>query len=235
MKELILDDGSRLLYQLSVKRVKNMNLRVRPDGSVSVSVSRRISQRQAEDFIRSHIDWIRRAQSRSLKRTPVTLPAGLVSGDLLRWQGKEYAARVETAEMEAVIVQHEIIVVRVKENSPEAAAQAYVKWYRREARILLSEALERVCPRFAAEGVRKPSLTTRLMASRWGSCSSSKGRITINLYLCQLPIELAEFVIGHELCHFLHPNHSAVFYADLERIMPGYHAADRRLKEYSIL
>ncbi len=95
MKELILDDGSRLLYQLSVKRVKNMNLRVRPDGSVSVSVSRRISQRQAEEFIRSHIDWIRRAQSRSLKRTPVTLPAGLVSGDLLRWQGKEYAARVK--------------------------------------------------------------------------------------------------------------------------------------------
>ena len=120
MKELILDDGSRLLYQLSVKRVKNMNLRVRPDGSVSVSVSRRISQRQAEDFIRSHIDWIRRAQSRSLKRTPVTLPAGLVSGDLLRWQGKEYAARVETAETEAVIVQHEIIVV--SRRRPEAVA-----------------------------------------------------------------------------------------------------------------
>ncbi len=198
-------------------------------------VSRRISQRQAEEFIRSHIDWIRRAQSRSLKRTPVTLPAGLVSGDLLRWQGKEYAARVETAEMEAVIVQHEIIVVRVKENSPEAAAQAYVKWYRREARFLLSEALERVCPRFAAEGVRKPSLTTRLMASRWGSCSSSKGRITINLYLCQLPIELAEFVIGHELCRLSPPESFRRLLCGSGADYAGNHAADRRLKEYSIL
>ena len=40
-------------YLLAVKKVKNMNLRVRPDGSVHVSVSRRVPKTAADDFVRS--------------------------------------------------------------------------------------------------------------------------------------------------------------------------------------
>ena len=45
-------------YLLAVKKVKNMNLRVRPDGSVHVSVSRRVPKTAADDFVRSRADWI---------------------------------------------------------------------------------------------------------------------------------------------------------------------------------
>lgn len=38
-------------YLLAVKKVKNMNLRVRPDGSVHVSVSRRVPKTAADDFV----------------------------------------------------------------------------------------------------------------------------------------------------------------------------------------
>lgn len=45
-------------YLLAVKKVKNMNLRVRPDGSVHVSVSRRVPKTAADDFVRSRANWI---------------------------------------------------------------------------------------------------------------------------------------------------------------------------------
>ena len=48
-------------YDLQYKRVKNINLRIKPDGSISVSAHRRISQTIIDDFLISKSDFILRA------------------------------------------------------------------------------------------------------------------------------------------------------------------------------
>ncbi len=62
-------------YTLTVKNVKNMNLRLRPDGGVAVSVSRRVSRGEADAFVRAHADWIARRRARLADRPePLEVP-----------------------------------------------------------------------------------------------------------------------------------------------------------------
>ncbi|WP_068471487.1 M48 family metallopeptidase [Candidatus Protochlamydia phocaeensis] len=59
-------------------------------------------------------------------------------------------------------------------------------------------------------GVKLPSLQIRLLKNKWGSIST-KGRMILNAELLELPKELGEYVIVHELVHILAPNHGKVF------------------------
>ena len=76
-----------------------------------------------------------------------------------------------------------------------------------------------------------PEITIRKMKSRWGSCFYLKNKITFNFSLIFLPQELIDYVIIHELCHFIEPNHSARFYAEIEKRLPEYRLREKQLKE----
>ncbi|NBI09393.1 DUF45 domain-containing protein [Colidextribacter sp. OB.20] len=63
-----------LTYTLTRKTVKNLNLRVGPGGEVAVSIPRRCSVRQADDFVRSRSGWILDALRRWEDRQAEPLP-----------------------------------------------------------------------------------------------------------------------------------------------------------------
>ena len=69
--------------------------------------------------------------------------------------------------------------------------------------------------------------------SNWGSCSSL-GNINLNLRLVELPQELQDYVMLHELCHLKYLNHGKEFHALLESVCPGHRALARQMKEYKI-
>lgn len=56
--------------------------------------------------------------------------------------------------------------------------------------------------------------------SNWGSCSSLRN-INLNMHLVRIPIPLMNFVIAHELCHLVYPNHGKKFHSLLNLITEG--------------
>ena len=83
-------------------------------------------------------------------------------------------------------------------------------------------------------GVQAGSIRFREMVSRWGSCQTVTGHITLNLRLGLVPPECMEYVLVHELCHLLHPDHSAAFHDELTCLMPDWEARKRRLNAFDL-
>jgi len=79
-------------------------------------------------------------------------------------------------------------------------------------------------------GVDYGRVTIRSQRTRWGSCSS-KGNLNFNCLLMLLPDEIIDSVVVHELCHRKRMNHSAKFYAEVEKHFPEYKKCSEWLKE----
>ena len=76
-------------------------------------------------------------------------------------------------------------------------------------------------------------ITIRNQKTRWGSCSS-KGNVNFNYQLYYMPQELMDYVIVHELSHRRHMNHSAEFWAEVEKYCPEYRTYRKQLKGYEL-
>ena len=95
---------------------------------------------------------------------------------------------------------------------------------------LFMERMAAMAPSVAPLGITPPEkLILRAMKSRWGTCSND-GRVTLNLKLMQLDIDLLDYVIVHELCHLREFNHSPRFYALLDAAMPDWKQRRRTLQ-----
>lgn len=81
-------------------------------------------------------------------------------------------------------------------------------------------------------GIGYNKLTIRKAHTRWGSCTR-EGNISLSLYLAALPDELIDFVCVHELCHRIHPNHSADFHSLVDHHLGGREKElNAKLKKY---
>ena len=116
---------------------------------------------------------------------------------------------------------------RQRVRSPGSALSA------EECRRQLQQALERTYPMVAVLGVAKPVLKIRTLKSQWGNCHWKQGYITLNTALAACPERLQDYVALHELVHFLHPNHGAGFYAQLDLLMPQWRQLRKQLRDYT--
>jgi len=71
----------------------------------------------------------------------------------------------------------------------------------------------------------------KYLSGRWGSCHVD-GIIQYSTRLVLLPTNIQNMIIFHELCHLVHFDHSAAFYALLHQYMPDYSERDAWLRQY---
>lgn len=226
MTTLKFPDGSEVLYELTRKPVKNINLRVKEDGSLRISASPRVSVRRIEQFIIDEQDFIRRAQQRIRSRNEHSD----IRADVFRWLGREYPVRVISSSREcAVLEQNEM---RVFTRFPERAEELLRKWnadnFVELCRTLNSEVREALI----SSGLTPPPtvITIKDMKSRWGSCTPAKGHISLNIRLAPYPRQTVLSVVWHEYAHYWHHDHSERFYAFLDEHFPEYRQWNSLLK-----
>ena len=119
---------------------------------------------------------------------------------------------------------------RIRENQESRIeySEEDKKEYKKKLRPVLEHRVA-----FYAElmGVDYNRITVRDQKTRWGSCSA-RGNLNFNWKLILMPPEILDYVVVHELAHRLEMNHSARFWAQVERVLPDYRDRRRWLKEH---
>lgn len=219
-------DGLEIPVSVVRKRVKNLNLRVRADGTVTLSIPQHLPLARAREFLDRKGGWIAERVRRNIDRRPSPDLAGELPDRIPLW-GK--------------------LVPRdsVQANSGQAASgrdaggqgapgqttidqAALDELYRTEVLRALPDVVERMEARI---GVHATRWSVRVMKTRWGSCTPKTGAIRINARLAAYPPECLEFVVAHELVHLLEPSHNARFHTLLDEFCPGNRHPAKLLRE----
>lgn len=250
IKKIILN-GREIQYDLQRKKVKNVNLRIKPDQTIHVSAGRWVSEEFVRNFIISKADYILSALDRyaeMAKNAPK--PKCYVDGETISVLGIERELKVVGGcKRNGVEIEESFdagsgdrcgsgngrVVLRVKDADDfELKKKVIDKWLIELCKDVVGEVCREVYPAFEQYGIAFPEIKFRKMVSRWGSCQPNRGILTFNTLLVETPIECIEYVVVHEFTHFLHPDHSKRFYAKVAEIMPDWKERKGRLERYGV-
>lgn len=226
MNTVKLPDGREIRYELTRKRVKNVNMRVKADGVVYVSANTRVSVKRIEEILTERAEFIFRAAEQLKSRDE----RSEITAENLRWLGKEYPVRVIRNLSERVALEENEL--RVFTAHPEEAQEMLKQWVSERFSELITELNDEVRGALQDAGLTPPPtrISIKDMKTRWGSCSYTRGHISINVRLMAYPRETVLSVLWHEYAHYWHHDHSARFYSFVERFYPEYRRWNGLLK-----
>lgn len=232
-KRTISADGNQILYELERKNVKNLNLHVRRDGTVYVSANRLVPVEQVDAFLESKIGFILNARKRFAEQAQYRpQPKQYVSGETFYIQGRGLRLQVVQAAKDQISSDGVHLYLQVRDPMDfEKKKRMVSRFIDQQCRQVFGEIVDEVYPIFQKYGVAMPTLRIRDMETRWGSCLAKKGVITLNKRLLEAPRHCIEYVVTHEFCHFIHPNHSKQYYAFLTMLMPDWRERKKVLDE----
>jgi predicted metal-dependent hydrolase len=84
----------------------------------------------------------------------------------------------------------------------------------------------------AENGLRVARVSVRNQQWRWGSCAPN-GHICLNWRLVQMPPQVRDYVMIHELMHLKRMDHSSRFWRLVAQACPHYQDARRWLREHA--
>lgn len=212
-------------YQLTRKKVKNVNLRIKQDGQVLVSAPPRVPAAFIDDFIRQKQDFILSALAKFEEKRELRqdTPKKYITGESYTLLGKSLRLKVEESKNEEIYTDGIYIFLKVKDKDNFRRKEILMtKWLREYQTAVFQDFILQAYEVFRKYNVPFPTLKVRTMKSRWGSCQPQKGIITLNSRLIEAPAYAVEYVVLHEFAHFIHPNHSKAFWDFVTMMMPDW-------------
>ena len=220
---------SGLRVDIVRKDIKNLHLGVYPpNGRVRVTAPLRVNDKAVRLAVITRLGWIKRqragfqSQDRESERE-------MVSGESHYFMGRRMRLRVipDSGVTRVVVRNRAFIEMHVR---PELTAtqreKALHRWYRQQLKQLIPPLLDRWQTKL---GVQVDEWGIKKMKTRWGTCNVDARRIWLNLELAKKPPQCLEYLVVHELVHFLAHHHDDRFIAMMDEHLPQWRAYRKKL------
>ena len=191
------------------KNNKNLYIRVK-DGKLYVTCNKLVSNEQILNIIKNNIKSLTKMYEKQSKKDEEEL--------FHYYLGNKYTVIYDN-NYKDIKIEDDIILVK-----NEAMLN---KFYKDECLRVFSNRIEKYQKLFS--NLPKFKLKVRSMKTRWGVNNQKSMSITLNSELIKKDISLIDYVVVHELCHFLEPNHSIYFWNEVKKRYPNYKEARKIL------
>ncbi|WP_025225417.1 M48 family metallopeptidase [Fimbriimonas ginsengisoli] len=224
-----LGPDDRLQITLHRLERKTLAITVHPGGEVEVRAPLTATDEEVAARVRRRRAWIRRQKDFFAQFKPRTPPRQYVSGETHLYLGRQYRLKTIEGSGPPIRVWAGYIEVTLKIASPDSVRKALWKWYRCQAERHFEFVLAKVQKEFHRKLPVEVAIEIRQFSHRWGTCHPD-GRISLNVDLIRAPRSCIEYVVLHELCHLLVPDHSRAFFRLLDGHMPDWRERKTRLE-----
>jgi predicted metal-dependent hydrolase len=230
MTGTVLLGTERVPFALVRSDRRTLGITVNPDSSLSVTAPHSASDEAILERLRRRGPWILRTRRAFDLLRPRTPPRKYISGETHWFLGREYRLLVEPERPVGVeLTATHLIVGGIDPAEPGRVRNRVQNWYQREGRVVMSARYADLLRTFPCPDGR-PRLIVRPMEKRWGSLTPGGRALILNRRLAEVDVRVIDYVIVHELCHLVHPDHGTAFLKLLAERMPDWVARKDKLE-----
>ncbi len=204
------------------KRAKRIKIKVSNTGGVSVILPVNFSSRKGEEFVKSNIEWVKKAKLKMKNK----FGERIIFDENSNFKTKFCDVKIYPADVKYVLIHLDENLLDIQypqdmdvksDEIQDGIKFGIIETLRLEAKDYLPARLKYLYEKY---GLKYNRVYIKHQKTRWGSYSS-KGNVNLNLELMLLPDELIDFVILHELVHSKFKNHGKGFRDYLNKITNG--------------
>lgn len=194
------------------KKNKNIYFRFNDEGILVVTCNRFVSEKELRNLIVQNEKSLLRMYEKYMKK--------MEKAKQFYYLGKTYT----------LVYDENVKEVEIKEDFIYARdSKKLEQWQKKECMKIFEERVNVLLQRFS--NLPLFTLKIRKMKTRWGVNNVTKRIITLNSELLRKDVDLIDYVIIHELCHFYEANHSSKFWYQVSLRYPDYKMARKRLRD----
>lgn len=220
-------DERGIKYDIKYTKSNKMSISVTKDALVKIRYHKSINKDRVIDYVEKHLSWI---EQNFLKN--YVPPRKYVTGERYLYLGKEYRIRLALCQKEEVFLDNGDFVIYTKESSYEHIDKLVKKFLIEQCEIVFSLILDKCFREMSNYLTKFPKLEIKGYKRRWGCCYPKEFRVILNMRLIHVPVYLIEYVMYHELCHFVYDNHQKDFHDLLKKFVPTERKYYKELENY---
>ena len=198
-------------YEVVIEKKNNKNTYIRiRDNKIYITTNYFVSKSYIKSLLDKNYDVIKKMIEKNNQR--------LERSNKFYYLNKEY---------DIIFVNY--CDIEINDNKIFVKSEDYLnKWLKKNTEIIFKERLDYIYNLFE-ENIPYPKLKIRKMKTRWGVCNKNNS-ITLNSELIKYGYEQIDYVIIHELSHFIHFDHSKDFWNLVSKYCKNYKEIRKSLK-----
>lgn len=215
-------NGKIISYEIIHKNVKNLNIRVKPNGDVVVSCNPNVDNKTIKVEMVKRANWLINTIGQYKKNLIEfnDINHKLVDGEAFLLLGR--ILMIKNIQADKFKIEYDNNYLYIYREDKRGIKKKFDKWYNDLIQNEFTKMLDNLYIKYKKYDVKKPQIVFKKMTTRWGTCNIEKGIITLNKQLIKVDPFLTEYVLYHELTHLIYSNHSNGFYSFLTIMIPDW-------------
>jgi len=184
------------------------------------------SEKKVLSFVEDKAEWILEKVCEAERKEKILDRKKYRNGEEFLFLGKKCKIQVQNERLQQPRIEfkgHKWMITLPLDLSEKETEQhiqkKLISWYREQAKEILGQRLFRYSREIQVE---PKTIAIRTQKRLWGNCDYNEKKIHLNWQIILSPIEVIDYVIVHELCHLIYPNHNKRFWNKVGRIIPDY-------------
>ena len=207
-------DGIPYEVVIIKKNNKNTYVRIKEDMKIYVTTNYLTSKKVIKSILDENVNKLQKMLMIEIKKKE--------KAQKFYYLGKEYDIILVSTIDKVTIIENKIMVKNIDQLN---------RWYKKQMKLIFKERLDYNYQLFE-ENIPYPILKMRKMKTRWGVCNKRDNSVTLNSELLKETITKIDYVIIHELAHFVYFDHSKNFWKIVGKYCKEYKTIRKELKDW---